>query len=92
MARDVAHSTANASVNSPAPHGGYSRVDGKIVVIVRDPEHQLLGRFVAHPLGQDADFFRSLVPNFWVVEMLCNGHEARLASRHGVRDDQKGGR
>jgi len=47
----------------------YSRSDGKIVVIVRDPEHQLLGRFVAHPLGQDAGFFRSLVPVFRIAEM-----------------------
>jgi hypothetical protein len=60
-ARSVAANSANAPVNSPA-------------VIVRDPEHQLLGRFVAHLLGQDAGFFRSLMPVFGVVEMRCNGH------------------
>jgi len=76
-------------VDSPAPANGIigasgplrladracSRVDGKIVVIVRDPEHQLLGSFVARLLGQDARFFRSLVPLFGAVEVLrCNGH------------------
>jgi hypothetical protein len=47
---------------------------GKLVVVARDPQHHLLGRFVAHLLGQDAGFFRSLVPMFWVIEMPHNGH------------------
>ena len=57
--------------------GAYSRSDGKLVVIVRDLEHHLLGPFVAHPLGQDAGFFGTPVPIFGVVEMWCNGHETR---------------
>ena len=46
----------------------------KLVVIVRDPEHRLLGRFVAHPLGQDAGFFGSMAPMVWVIEMRSIGH------------------
>jgi hypothetical protein len=37
-------------------------LDGKLVVIVRDLEHRLLGPFVAHLLGQDTALFGSLVP------------------------------
>jgi hypothetical protein len=47
---------------------------GKLVVIVRDPKHHLLDRFVDHLLGQDAGFFRSMVPMLWVVEMRGKGH------------------
>ena len=46
---------------------------GKLVVIVRDPEHRLLGPFVTHLLGQDATFFGSLMPVVWVVEMRDTG-------------------
>ena len=88
-ARWVADSPENALVDSPDPANGIigasaplrladracSQVDGKIGVIVRDPEHQLLGPFVARLLGQDAGFFRSLVPLFGAVEVLrFNGH------------------
>ena len=88
-ARWVADSLENALVDSPDPANGIigasaplrlagracSRVDSKIVLIVRDREHQLLGPFVARLLGQDAGFFRSPVPLFGAVEVLrCNGH------------------
>jgi hypothetical protein len=53
------------------------RSDGKLVVIVCDPEHYLLGRFVVHLLGHNAGFFGSPVPMFWVVEMRGNGHGTR---------------
>jgi hypothetical protein len=52
----------------------------KLVVIVRDPEHRLLGRFVAHPLGQDAGFFGSMAPMVWVIEMRSIGHGANSTS------------
>jgi len=41
----------------------------KLLVIVRDPEHYLLGRFVAHLLGQDTGFLDSSAIIFWIVEM-----------------------
>jgi hypothetical protein len=47
----------------------YRCSDGELVVILRDPQHHLLGRFASHLLGQDAGFFRSIVPMLWVVEM-----------------------
>ena len=50
---------------------------GKLVVIVHDPEHRLLGPFVASLLGQDAAFFGSLVPMVWIVEMRGNWHGTR---------------
>ena len=70
---------SNGSAGALAPlrldRGAYSHSDANVVVILRDPEHQLLGPFVARPLGQDARFFRSLVPLFGAVELLrCNGH------------------
>ena len=54
--------------------------DGKLVIIVRDPQHHLLGRFVNHLLSQDAGFFGSLAPMLWVVEMRANGHGTRPGS------------
>src|SRR6516165_10102298 len=52
------------------------RPDCKLVVIVRDPEHRLLLRFVADLLGQDAGFFGSLAPVIWVIEVRGSGHGA----------------
>ena len=67
-ARWVAASPKNAPVNSPTPAGGivgasvplgggaYSRSHGEHFIIVRDPEHHLLGCLVAHA---------SLAFSFW---------------------------
>src|SRR6516164_9871996 len=57
--------------------GARSRVDGKIVVIVGDLEHQLPGPLGVHLLSQDADFFRSLVPMLGVVEVPGIWHGTR---------------
>ena len=46
----------------------------KLLLIVRDAEHYLLGRFVAHLLGQDTGFLGSSAIIFWIVEMRGNGH------------------
>jgi len=50
MGEAPANGIAGASAPLRLVHGAYGRVHGKIVVIVRDPEHQLLGCFVAHRL------------------------------------------
>jgi len=60
------------------------RSSSKLIVIVRDPEHRLLGPFVAHLLGQDAGFFGSLAPMLWVVEMRAMGMERALAQKWPV--------
>ena len=87
-ARWVAATQKNAPVNSPAPangivgasaplrlfRGAYRRSDGKLDVIVRDPEHYLLGCFVVHLLGQNARFLGSPTPVFWIFEMRDIGH------------------
>ena len=71
----LAVAVMGASASLRFVRGAYRRSDGKLDVIVRDPEHQLLGPFVARLLGQDARFFRSLVPLFGAVEVLrFNGH------------------
>ena len=57
---------------------------GKFIVILRDPEHHPLGRFVTHLLGQDAGFFGSLAPMLWVVEMRAMGMERALAQKWPV--------
>jgi hypothetical protein len=54
--------------------GAHSRPDSKPIAYLRDQEHRVLGRFVAHPLGQVASFPGSLVPIFGVVDIRCNGH------------------
>src|SRR6516165_3116946 len=96
MARWVAPSPANASVNPLSPSNGiigasaplplvdgaYSRFDGKLVVIIRDLKHHLLVQFVAHLLGQDASFFRSLAPILGVVELRCIEQGTRPFSDH----------
>ena len=79
---------ANGIVEASAPlrlfRGAYRRSDGKLDVIVRDPERYLLLLFVAYPLGQDAGFFRSLVPIFGVVELRCSEHGTRPFSDHSL--------
>jgi len=54
--------------------GAHSRPDSKLLAHLRDHEHRLLGRFVAHSLGQAASFLGSLVPIFGFVDIRCNGH------------------
>jgi hypothetical protein len=72
-------------VNSLSPANGTSLSDfptpeacrrsrSEFVVIVRDPEHYLLGCFVIHLLGQDTGFFGSQLPMFWIVEMRDIAH------------------
>jgi hypothetical protein len=50
------------------------RSRGEFVVIVRDPEHYLLGCFVIHLLGQDTGVLGSQLPMFWIVEMRDIAH------------------
>ena len=57
--------------------GAHSRLDSKLVALLRDAQHRLLDRFVGHPLGQEASFFGSLLPIFGVVDIRCNGHGTR---------------
>jgi hypothetical protein len=61
--------------------GAYRRSGTKRLVIVHDPEHYLLGRFVVHLLGQDAGFFGPPTIIFWVVEMRDIGHEGASFAR-----------
>src|SRR6516164_5113450 len=105
LARDVAASPTNASVNSLTPangiigasallrlvdeasdgkliDGAHSRSDSKLVAILGDHQHRLLGRFVAHPLGQLAGFFRSQLPIFGVIEIRFGGHGTLPFSGH----------
>ena len=85
MARGLATSPENASVNSLTPANGMTLRDfptpeacrrsrSEFVVIVRDPEHYLLGCFVIHLLGQDSGFLGSQLPMFWIVEMRDIAH------------------
>ena len=80
MARWVAANPETAPVNSPAPANGtvgasklfdgvYSRFDSKLVAMLRDAQHRVLGFFIDHPLGQAASFFGSLVPIFGIVDI-----------------------
>src|SRR6516164_5961453 len=79
----VAPSSQIAPVDSTAPANGivgasqlfdgvYSRSDSKLAAMLRDAQYRVLGLFVAHLLGQDAGFFRSLVPIFGVVDIRYN--------------------
>ena len=52
------------------PLEAHRRSDRKLVVIVRDPQHHLSGRFVAHLLGQDAGFFGAPAPMFRVAKIM----------------------
>jgi hypothetical protein len=54
----------------------------KLLLIVRDAEHYLLGRFVAHLLGQDTGFLGSPTPMFWIFQMRDIGHGRALSSHH----------
>ena len=85
--RNVATNPETAPVDSLAPANGivrasqlfdgvYSCSDSKLVAMLRDAQHRVLGLFVGHSLGQAASFFRSLVPIFGVVDIRCNGHGA----------------
>ena len=76
----VAPNEKNAPVDSPAPANGMTLRDfptpeacrrsrSEFVVIVRDPEHYLLGCFDIHLLGHDTGFLGSQLPMFWIVEM-----------------------
>src|SRR6516165_3497672 len=60
--------------------GAHSRLDSKLVALLRDPQHHLLERFVGHPRGQEASFFGPLLPISGVVATRCNGME-RVLSR-----------
>ena len=86
-ASDAAPRPTNASVNSLMPANGigasaplrlvdraFSRSGTKIVTIVRDPEHQLLGCLIGRLLGQDPGFLGSAAIIFWIVEMRDIGH------------------
>ena len=57
--------------------GAHSRLDSKLVALLRDAQHRLLDRFVGLPLRQEASFFGSLLPIFGVVDIRCNGHGTR---------------
>ena len=57
--------------------GAHSRLDSKLVALLRDAQHHLLERFVGHPLGQEASFFGPLLSIFGVVDIRCNGHGTR---------------
>ena len=106
--RNVATNPETAPVDSLAPANGivrasqlfdgvYSCSDSKLVAMLRDAQHRVLGLFVGHPLGQPASLFGSLVPIFGVVDIRCNGHGTRpFADRErpqGSRfhDDAPGG-
>jgi hypothetical protein len=49
-----------------------------MAVIVCDPQHQLLIRFVADLLGQAAGFLGALTPMVWIVEMRAIGMEGTM--------------
>jgi hypothetical protein len=57
----------------------HRRSDRKPVVIVCDPEHHLLRRFVVHLLGQHAGFFGAPAPVLGIVEMRGILHGRTIA-------------
>ena len=52
------------------PLEAHRRSDRKLVVIVRDPQHHLPERLVAHLFGQDAGFFGAPAPMFRVAKIM----------------------
>ena len=65
---------AVTGASPPLRLGALSCSCSKLLVIVRDPEHYLLGCFVIHLLGQDMGFLGSFAPVFGIVEMRDIGH------------------
>ena len=93
----VAPNEKNAPVDSPAPANGMTLRDfptpeacrrsrSEFVVIVRDPEHYLLGCFDIHLLGHDTGFLGSQLPMFWIVEMRGIAHSQTI-TRGGERSN-----
>ena len=77
-----ANGIVGASARLRLLRGAYRRSHGKLDVIVRDPEHYLLGCFVVHLLGQDTGFLGSPTPMFWIFQMRDIGHGRALSSHH----------